>query len=135
MKRPFVEDFFLRWAVCVGSYGITAVLFPYNFYLQEQFLPVLSHPKLLAFAGTVFLLGTGLHLELLITHLLGKRVGMTRNLPYYFGGNFAFALLYVWGTDNLCPFVNAEPFWLYLLLAAPPAILISILYSFRRSRP
>ncbi len=133
-----MKDFFklrtiLCWIICVGAYWVSALLYPYNFYYQETYAPNMTFVQLLILIGITALLGTGMHLMMYFIGLVGKYIGMKKNLALYFLYYFVFCGAYAFATDYFLDIIKIEPFWLYLLLGFFPAMLCSIVYSYHRS--
>ncbi len=123
----------LCWVVCILGYWLTALLYPYNFYCQETYLPKASILQILLFAGITFILGTILFLIMRGLDAVGRFIGMKKNLILYFSYNFVLCSAYAWGTDKLLDIIKIEPFGIYLLLGLFPSILCSIIYSYHVS--
>ncbi len=133
-----MKDFFklrtiLCWIICVGAYWVSALLYPYNFYYQETYAPNMTFVQLLILIGITALLGTGMHLIMYFIGLVGKYIGMKKNLALYFLYHFVLCGAYAFATDYFLDIIKIEPFWLYLLLGFFPATLCSIVYSYHRS--
>ena len=133
MKKFFKMRVFLCWFVCILGYGLTALLYPYNFYCQDKFLPGASFVQILLFAGISVLLGTVLFLLMRGLDAMGKFIAMKKNLLLYFLYNFILCTAFAWGTDKLLDIIKIEPFGIYLLLGLIPSLLCSIIYSYHVS--
>lgn len=133
MKELFKLRTILCWIICVGSYWLSAVLYPYNFYYADTYLPDMSFLQILMMMGITVVLGTGMHLIMQGVKAAGKYIGMKKNLLLYFLYYFVICGLYSYGTDLLLPAIRIEPFWMYLLLGFLPAMLCSIIYSYHMS--
>ena len=133
MKNLFKIRTLLLWIICIGSYWVSAVLYPYNFYYQDSYLPGMPFPKILAMMGITLVLGTVLYVLLLGLNAIGKYIGMKKNLLLYALYHFAFCSLFAFGADKLLTVIKIEPFGLYLLLGVFPAVLYSIIYSYHVS--
>ena len=68
MNHPKLRPF-LRWAICIGSYWITALVYPYNFYYGDHSLPHMGTTEILVFFALMAVLGTVLHGLLLLLEL------------------------------------------------------------------
>ncbi|MBQ5743322.1 MAG: hypothetical protein IIV79_03910 [Clostridia bacterium] len=133
MKKFFKMRIFLCWLVCIFGYWLTALLYPYNFYCQENYLPAASLVQLLLFAGITALLGSVLFLLMQGLNAVGKFIAMKKNLLLYFLYNLILCTGFAWGTDKLLNIIKIEPFGIYLLLGLIPAMLCSIIYSYHVS--
>ena len=133
MKELFKLRNILCWIICVGAYWITALLYPYNFYYQQTFLPAASFVQILLFMGITVVLGTVMHLLMQGVGAIGKYIGMKKNLLLYILYYFVICTLYAFGTDKLLSAIKIEPFGIYLLLGFFPAMLCSIIYSYHVS--
>ncbi len=133
MKELFKLRTILCWIICIGSYWVTAALYPYNFYYGESYIPEMTFVELLILMGITALLGTGMHLLMQLVCALGKWIGMKKNLVFYFLYHFVICSLFAFTTDKLIAVIKIEPDWLYLLLGFFPAVLCSIVYSYHVS--
>lgn len=133
MKELFKLRTILCWIICIGSYWVTAILYPYNFYYQETYIPEMSFVQILILLGITVVLGTVMHLMMQGVGAIGKYIGMKKNLAFYFLYYFVLCSLFTFGTDKLLTAIKIEPFWLYLLLGFFPAMLCSIVYSYHMS--
>lgn len=133
MKELFKLRTILCWIICVGAYWITAVLYPYNFYYRQTFLPAMSVVQILIFLGITVVLGTVMHLLIQGLNSIGKYIGMKKNLLLYFLYCFGACSLFAFGSDKLLSAIKIEPFGIYLLLGFFPAMLCSIIYSYHVS--
>ncbi|MBO5247771.1 MAG: hypothetical protein J6B54_00545 [Clostridia bacterium] len=133
MKELFKLRTILCWIATIGAYWLTALLFPYNFYYQDTFIPAMSLAEILIFGGITAGLGTVMHLLMQGVSALGKYIGMKKNLILYFAYYFAICSLFAWGSDQCLSFIKIEPFGIYLLLGFFPAMLCSIIYSYHVS--
>lgn len=133
MKELFKLRTILCWIVCIGSYWLSAALYPYNFYYMDTYLPQMSILQILMMMGITVVLGTVLHLILQGFKAVGKYIGMKKNLVFYFLYYFVICGLYAYGSDLLLSAIRIEPFWMYLLLGFLPAMLCSIIYSYHMS--
>ena len=132
MNHPKLRPF-LRWAICIGSYWITALVYPYNFYYGDNSLPHMGITEILVFFALMAVLGTVLHGLLLLLEWIGKHIGLYKNLIFYFLYHFAICSLFSLGVDQLVPFVRIQPLLLHLLMGFFPAMLCSILQSYHAS--
>ena len=132
MNHPKLRPF-LRWAICIGSYWVTALVYPYNFYYKGTSLSHLGIVEILVFFALMAGLGTVLHGLLLLLEWIGKHIGLYKNLIFYFLYHFAICALFSLSVDQLMPFVNIEPLLLHLLMGFFPAMLCSILQSYHAS--
>ncbi len=133
MKDLFKLRTFLCWIVSIGGYWVTAVLYPYNFYYQETYIPDMTFLQVLTFAGITLLLGTAMHLLMQGVCAAGKYIGMKKNLLLYFAYYFVLCTLFAYATDKALSFIKIEPFGIYILIGFLPAMLCSIIYSYHVS--
>ncbi len=133
MKELFKLRTILCWIICVGAYWITAILYPYNFYYHETYIPEMNFVQILIFAGITVVLGTVMHLLMQGIGAVGKYIGMRKNLLLYFLYYFVICSAFAFGTDKLLSAIKIEPFGIYLLLGFLPAMLCSIIYSYHVS--
>ncbi len=134
MKEMFQLRTILCWIICVGSYWLTGLLYPYNFYYQDTYVPSMSFLEILTLMGIMVVLGTVMHLIMQGVCAVGKYIGMKKNLLLYFLYYLVICSLFAFGTDRLLPFLKIEPWGLYLLIGILPAMLCSIVYSYHVSR-
>jgi len=135
MKKFFKLPSLLRWIICIGTYWVTAVLYPYNFYYQETYIPKMSFVQVLILAGITAMLGTLMYLMLQILNGVGKWIGMKKNLILYFLYHMVFCTGFAYLTDYFYDPIKIEPLQLYLLLGFFPAMLCSIVFSYQVSHP
>ncbi|MBO5214294.1 MAG: hypothetical protein J6B86_05945 [Clostridia bacterium] len=133
MKELFKLRNILCWIICVGAYWITALLYPYNFYYQQTYLPAASFVQILIFMGITVVLGTVMYLLMQGVGAIGKYIGMKKNLLLYILYYFVICSLFAFGSDKLLSAIKIEPFGIYLLLGFFPAMLCSIIYSYHVS--
>lgn len=133
MKELFKLRTILCWIICVGAYWLTAILYPYNFYYQDTYIPAMSLVQILLFMGITVVLGTVMHLLMQGVVAVGKYIGMKKNLLLYFLYYFVICSTFAFGTDKLLSAIKIEPFGIYLLLGFLPAMLCSIIYSYHMS--
>ena len=130
MKKLFNLKTLLYWLVCIGTYLMTAALYPYNFYLLDVYTPKMTFLQLLTWAGIMIGLGTVMFLLLMGLNAIGKWIAMKKNLILYFLYTFVFCTAYTFGTDYFLDIIKIEPHQLFLLLGFFPALLFSIIYSY-----
>ena len=133
MKKLFKMRTFLCWIVCIVAYWLTALLYPYNFYYQETFVPAMNFLEILIFMGITAGLGTVMFLIMQGVGAIGKYIGMKKNLILYFLYYIVICSAFAFGTDKLLTVITIEPFGIYLLVGFLPAMLCSIIYSYHRS--
>lgn len=133
MKRIFTVRDLLRWLTCIGSFITSMILYPYNFYYQRVYLPEMTLTQIVILVGAYIAIGTVMWLAMNLFFLLGKRIGMKKNLIFYFLYSFCFFTLFSFAVDAALPMFDIEPNEMYLLLGFFPSMLYSVIYSYERS--
>lgn len=133
MNKHLASKLFLRLLICVGSYWISAILYPYNFYCDETSLPFMKFLLLLKFFGLATVAGAITWIILLGLDALGGKIGITKNLIFFFLYHFVFCTALPWAQVTWLKLIDIQPNEMFLLLGFIPALLYSIVYSYERS--
>ena len=136
MKRHAFLRILLRWIVSVGSFWISIMLFPYDFYClgYSEPTPFMSFGQVMALLGLTALAGTGIFCLLLLLKLIGKWIGMYRHLILLFIYHYVICSGCSYLFVHLTGWIDIQPSEMYALLGFIPALLYSIIYSYERSR-
>ena len=130
MKNFFKLSTLFYWLTCVATFWVTAIMYPFNVYYGEDRVPFLSLLEILELAGILLALGTVMFLVLQIVGLIGKPIGLKKNLITFFLYHFILCTAFGMGTDYLLDFIHLAPHWIYLLIGFFPACLCSIIFSY-----
>jgi len=134
MKDFFKLSTLFYWLTCIVAFWVTAIMYPFNVYYGEDLMPFLSFTEILAVAGITFLMGTALFLILQIVGILGKPIGLKKNLITFMLYHFIVSTGFGVGADYLLDCIRFSPYWIYLLIGFIPAALCSIIFSYDVTR-
>lgn len=133
MKKIFNFRIILCWIICIGTYWVTAFVYPHSCYYNDARFAYMNLTQILVYLGITVIYGTVMFFLLLGLDAIGRYIGMKHNLLLYFLYHFVFCTAFAFVTDKLYQPLMLSPYWIYLLIGFFPATMYSVIYSYHAS--